>query len=74
MNADPDARTPPTPDRFSERAVALALAGAVAFAPPVLGVFSTPRTIAGIPVLYAWLFGAWSALLVALALAAERSR
>lgn len=74
MNAAPDARTPPTPDRFTERTVALALAGAVAFFPPVLGVFSTPRSVAGIPVLYAWLFGAWSALIVALALAAERPR
>lgn len=58
---------------MSERLIALFLLGIVLFTPPFLGIFNVATTTAGIPTLYLYLFSAWLALIVLVALAAERS-
>lgn len=54
-------------DRLGDRGVALLLLGMAAFGWPVLAVFDGPGRVGGVPVLYAWLFVAWGALVAALA-------
>ncbi len=54
--------------RAAERLVALFVLGVVLLLPPVLLVFNRPERVAGIPVLYLYLFIAW-ALLIGLAAA-----
>ena len=58
---------------MGERLIALFLLGGVLFTPPFLGIFNVATTTAGIPTLYLYLFSAWLALIVLVALAAERS-
>ena len=43
------------------------------FGYPLLALFNTGGTVLGIPVLYAYLFGAWTVLVVLMALVVERS-
>ena len=62
-------------DRFDvrrQRLVALCLLGALLFNYPLLAVFNVNDTIAGIPVLYAYFFVAWGALIALMALVIER--
>ena len=59
-------------DVRGQRLAALCLLGLVLFGYPVLAVFNVPATIGGIPVLYAYFFIAWGALIAGIALAAER--
>jgi hypothetical protein len=54
------------------RLVALAILGCLMFNYPILALFNRPGTIFGIPVLYAWIFGAWTVLIVLMARAVER--
>jgi hypothetical protein len=49
------------------RLVAVFLAGCLAFGYPVLALFNVPETVLGVPVLYAYLFGAWAALIAIVA-------
>jgi hypothetical protein len=51
----------------ASRLVALFLAGCLAFGYPLLALFNVPETILGVPVLYAYLFGSWTILIVLLA-------
>jgi hypothetical protein len=60
------------PGRRTARLVALAMLGSLLFNFPLLALFNRPGTFLGIPVLYAWIFGAWMALIVLMALAVER--
>lgn len=63
--------------RTDERLIALFVAGAVAFHPLILSVFDAGSgvTVLGIPLLFAYLFGSWLALILLLAAATEyRSR
>jgi hypothetical protein len=60
------------PGRRSARLVALAMLGSLLFNFPLLALFNRPGTVAGIPVLYAWIFGAWIALIALMAIAVER--
>ena len=53
---------------------ALCLLGLVLFSYPVVAVFNVPATVAGIPVLYAYFFVAWGALIGLMALVIERRR
>jgi hypothetical protein len=53
------------------RFVALCMLGVVLFNFPVLALFNVPGTFLGIPVLYAYIFAAWAALIALMALAAE---
>ena len=58
-------------DRVAERLTGLFVLGIVLLLPPVLLVFNRPERVAGIPVLYLYLFVAW-ALLIGLAAAIIR--
>ena len=59
-------------DVRGQRLAALCLLGLVLFSYPVLAVFNVEDTIAGIPVLYAYFFVAWGALIGLMALVIER--
>jgi hypothetical protein len=56
------------------RLVALFLLGVLLFNYPLLAVFNRTAEVLGIPVLYAYIFFAWAALIGLLALVVERSR
>jgi len=57
-----------------QRLIALCLLGCVLFNYPVLALFNAPGTVLGIPVLYAYIFGAWAALIALMAWIVERRR
>jgi hypothetical protein len=59
-------------DVRGQRLAALCLLGLVLFSYPVLAAFNVPATIGGIPVLYAYFFAAWGALIGLMALVIER--
>lgn len=59
-------------DVRGQRLAALCLLGLLLFSYPVLAVFNVPATLAGIPVLYAYFFLAWAALIALIALVIER--
>ena len=56
----------------SQRFVALAMLGLVLFNFPILALFNVNGTVLGVPVLYAYIFMAWAALIALMALVAER--
>jgi hypothetical protein len=55
-----------------QRLAALFLLGLLLFNYPLLAVFNVPGTWLGIPVLYAYFFLAWAALIALMALVIER--
>ena len=59
-------------DVRGQRLVALCLLGLLLFNYPLLAVFNVPRMLFGVPVLYAYFFGAWAALIGLMALVIER--
>jgi hypothetical protein len=59
-------------DVRGQRLAALCLLGLVLFSYPVLAVFNVQGTVAGIPVLYAYFFLGWGALIGLMALVIER--
>jgi hypothetical protein len=61
------------PGLTHERLVALFLFGVLLFTPPFLGIFNSPARIAGLPVLYLYLFAAWTLLIVLVTLVIESS-
>ena len=56
----------------AQRFVALCMLGLVLFNYPVLALFNVPGTLLGVPVVYAYLFIAWAALIALMALVANR--
>jgi hypothetical protein len=58
-------------DRKEQRFVALCMLGTLLFNFPILGLFNVTGTLLGVPVLYAYIFAAWAALIALMALAAE---
>ena len=56
----------------SQRCVALCMLGMVLFNFPILALFNVSGTLFGVPVLYAYIFAAWAALIALMALVAER--
>jgi hypothetical protein len=60
------------PSATRARLVALFLLGAVLFGYPLLAVFNVPGTVFGVPVLYAYLFAAWAALVALVAVVVRR--
>ncbi|PPE69437.1 hypothetical protein IS481_06450 [Caldimonas thermodepolymerans] len=56
----------------AQRLVALFLLGCLLFSYPLLSIFNSDGTVFGIPVLYAYLFGAWALLIVLAILIVER--
>jgi hypothetical protein len=61
-------------DARGQRLAALCLLGLVLFGYPVLAAFNVQGTVFGIPVLYAYFFVAWGALIGLMALVIERRR
>ena len=59
-------------EKNSQRMVALCMLGCLLFNFPVLALFNVPATFLGVPVLYAYLFFAWAALIALMALVANR--
>ena len=56
----------------SQRFVALCMLGMVLFNFPILALFNVSGTLFGVPLLYAYIFMAWAALIALMALTAER--
>ena len=63
----------PKPGRKGERLAGLFLLGCLLFNFPLLGLFNVPATILGVPVVYAYLFGAWTLLIALVAAIMERT-
>ena len=59
-------------DVRGQRLAALCLLGLALFSYPLLAVFNVQGTVFGIPVLYAYFFIAWAALIALMALVVER--
>ena len=54
--------------RSAEWSVMLFVVGLLAFNPPLLSIFSVPKLIFGVPILYLYIFVAWGVVIVLLAL------
>jgi hypothetical protein len=54
-----------------QRFVALCMFGLLLFNYPILALFNISGTVFGVPVLYAYIFIAWTALIALMALVAE---
>jgi hypothetical protein len=57
-----------------QRLVAVFLLGCVLLNYPILFLFNRPSAILGIPLLYLYIFGAWSFLIALMAYVIERRR
>ena len=57
-----------------QRFMALCMFGLLLFNYPVLALFNLSATIFGVPVLYAYIFAAWAALIALMAVVAEADR
>jgi hypothetical protein len=55
----------------AQRMIALCMLGCVLFNFPILALFNVPETVLGVPVLYAYIFLAWMALIALMAWVAE---
>jgi len=60
------------PSIKGQRLTALFLLGCLLFNDPVLSLFSNGTDILGIPLLYAYLFAAWTILIALIALVVEK--
>lgn len=58
----------------AQRLVALFLLGCLLFSYPLLSLFNVGGTVAGIPILYAYLFAVWTALIALMILVVERGK
>ena len=57
-----------------QRFVALCMLGILLFNYPILALFNVPAELLGVPVLYAYVFVAWAALIALMAWIAESGR
>ncbi len=57
-----------------QRFMALCMFGLLLFNYPVLALFNLSITVFGVPVLYAYIFAAWAALIAMMAVVAEADR
>jgi hypothetical protein len=57
-----------------QRLVAVFLLGLLLFNYPLMALFNRAAVVFGIPVLYAYIFGAWALLIALLAIVIERPR
>lgn len=71
-----NANSSPSPKRGirGQRLVCIFLLGVVLFNFPILALFNIGATVFGIPVLFAYLFLAWAALILLMYLVIERSQ
>jgi len=58
----------------SERIVGLLILGILMFSPPFILIFDKPVLVAGIPLLFLYLFLAWAALIALMMLVVERTQ
>ncbi len=58
----------------NERLIALCLLGWLLFNYPMLALFNRATLVLGIPLLYAYVFAAWAALIALIALVVRRQR
>jgi hypothetical protein len=56
----------------SQRFVALCMLGLLLFNYPILALFNVSGTFFGVPILYAYIFIAWAALIALMALVVDR--
>ena len=56
-----------------ERLAAICMLGCVLFNYPVLALFNQPRLVFGIPLLYAYVFAAWTLVVALVAFVARRA-
>lgn len=63
---------PPNDHTGTDRLIALFLFGLIAFNPPLLRVFGAGDTLFGLPLLYVYVLGAWSAVVALAAVLLER--
>ena len=61
------------PGRKGERLVGLFLLGCLLFNFPLLALFNVRATVLGVPVVYAYLFGAWALVIALVAVIMERA-
>jgi hypothetical protein len=59
--------------RRGQKLLALFLLGCLLFNYPLVALFNVHATVLGIPVLYAYLFSAWAALILLVAIIMERT-
>ena len=57
-----------------QRLIALFVLGCLLFNYPILSLFNLPSEVLGVPVLYAYIFAAWTLLIALMAVAAEARR
>ena len=57
-----------------QRFVALCMLGLLLFNYPILALFNVTSTVFGVPLLYAYIFVAWAALIALMALVSESDR
>ena len=62
------------PEAKGQRLVALFIFGCLLFNYPVLSLFNAAAEVAGVPVLYAYIFAAWALLVALMALVVETRR
>lgn len=60
-----------SPERKGQRLTALCMLGALLFNFPLLALFNVPGKLFGVPVLYAYLFIAWAAMIALMAVFAD---
>ncbi len=60
-------------ERRGQRFMALCMLGVLLFNYPILALFNISGVVFGIPVLYAYIFGAWAGLIALMAWLAESS-
>ena len=59
--------------RKGQRLIGLFLLGCLLFSYPLLAIFNVRATVFGVPLLYAYLFTAWTLLIVLVAATMERA-
>lgn len=62
----------PSRERTRQSLVGVFLLGCLLFGYPALALFNVPASVAGVPVLYAYLFGTWAALIALIAFVLRR--
>ncbi len=60
-------------ERFSARLVAVAVLGLLLIVPPIVTIFDSGRQVFGVPLIWAYLFGVWAGIIVAVAVLVHRS-
>jgi hypothetical protein len=76
MEQEPgDRRRPGRPGEATvgELSIALFVLALFAFSPPMLAIFGAPELVAGVPLLYVYLFAAWGLVIVLVHLLARRA-